>query len=101
MGTEKPYDLGERTFQFALEIARLVNKLPRTISNQEYSRQVIKSSGSVVANSIEANENSGEKDRTYEFNVSGKEKKESAYWLSLLKDNNNENFQEEFKKRMN
>ncbi|MCB0807364.1 MAG: four helix bundle protein [Bacteroidales bacterium] len=50
MKKEKPYDLGERTFLFALAVAKLVNKLPKTLSNIEYSKQVIKSSDSVGAN---------------------------------------------------
>lgn len=35
MNTGKPYDLGERTFLFALNVANLMNKLPRTLSNIE------------------------------------------------------------------
>ena len=96
MNSDKPYDLGERTFLFALRVAKLVNKLPRTISNLEYSRQVIKSSGSVGANYIEANENLGEKDAVYRFKVCRKEAKESAFWLRLLKATNDESLFDEF-----
>ena len=96
MNSDKPYDLGERTFLFALRVAKLVNKLPRTISNLEYSRQVIKSSGSVGANYIEANENLGEKDAVYRFKVCRKEAKESAFWLRLLKSTNDESLFDEF-----
>jgi len=46
----KQFDLGERTFQFAKKIAFYVRQLPRTISNQEYGRQVVDASGSVGAN---------------------------------------------------
>lgn len=96
MNTEKPYDLGERTFLFALSVANLVNKLSRTLSNIEYSKQVIKSSGSVGANYIEANENLGEKDALYRFKVCRKEAKESAFWFRLLKATNDESLHDEF-----
>lgn len=56
------YDLEERTFQFAKSVRLLVKKLPVTIANQEDIRQLIKSSGSVGANYIEANEALSKKD---------------------------------------
>ncbi len=52
----KQYDLEERTFQFAKQCRDFVKKLPRTISNIEYGKQLIRSSGSQAANYIEANE---------------------------------------------
>jgi len=52
----KVYDLEERTYQFAKNVAHFVKKIPKTISNIEYGKQVIRSSGSVGANYIEANE---------------------------------------------
>lgn len=75
MNSDKPYDLGERTFLFALNVAKLVNKIPRILSNVEYSKQVIRSSGSVGANYIEANENLGTKDKIYRFKICRKEAK--------------------------
>jgi four helix bundle protein len=96
MNIEKPYDLAERTFLFALSIAKLVNNLPKTISNIEYSKQVIKSSGSVGANYIEANKNLGTKDAIFRFKVCRKEAKESAFWLRLLKATNDKSFYQEF-----
>jgi len=55
------YDLEERTYQFAKEVALFVKKLPKTIANIEYARQVIKSSGSTGGNYIEANESLSKK----------------------------------------
>ena len=52
--TAKPYDLEERTFLFAQRVRAFVRLLPRTISNQEDVKQVVRSSGSVGANYIEA-----------------------------------------------
>ena len=46
----KRFDLEERTFQFAKKTAFYVKQLPKNISNLEYGRQVVDSSGSVGAN---------------------------------------------------
>jgi hypothetical protein len=46
----KRYDLEERTFQFAKDVALYVKQLPRNISNLEYGGQVVGSSGSVGSN---------------------------------------------------
>ena len=58
----KKYDLEERCFEFARNVRDFVRSLPRNISNIEDGRQLIRSSGSVVANYIEANESLGKKD---------------------------------------
>ncbi len=75
------YDLEERTFQLAKSISLFIKSLPKTIANVEYSRQVIRSSSSVGANYIEANESLGKKDFVMHLRISRKEAKESIYWL--------------------
>ena len=78
------FDLEERTFQFANDVRKLVKTLPRTAANEEDIRQLVKASGSVGANSIEANESLGKKDFVLHIKSSRKEAKESRYWLRLL-----------------
>ncbi len=80
----KQYDLEERTFQFSKSVALYVKQLPRSISNLEYSRQVVDSSGSVGANYIEANEGLSKKDFVHRIRISRKEAKETKYWLLLI-----------------
>ncbi|WP_291151241.1 four helix bundle protein [Flavobacterium sp. UBA7680] len=80
----KPYDLEERTFLFAKECRNYIRSLSKTISNIEDGKQLIRSSGSVGANYIEANEKLGEKDLVFRLKISRKEAKESKYWLRLL-----------------
>ena len=77
-------DLEERTFQFARNVSLFCKKIPRTISNREYGLQLIRSSGSVGANYIEANENLGKKDFLMKIRTCRKEAKESGYWLRLI-----------------
>ncbi|NOX97342.1 MAG: four helix bundle protein, partial [Nitrospirae bacterium] len=52
----KRYDLEDRTLKFARGVRTFVRKLPKTTGNIEDGKQVIRSSGSVGANYIEANE---------------------------------------------
>jgi len=83
--TEKLYNLEERTMQFAIDCRLLVRDLKKTISNIEDAKQLVRSSGSVGANYIEANEKLGDKDLKFRLRISRKEAKESEYWLKLLK----------------
>ena len=80
----KLYDLEERTESFARRVRDFVRSLPRDIPNVEYSLQLVRSSGSVGANYIEANEALGKKDFLMRMKISRKESKESRYWLRLV-----------------
>ena len=84
MNTNKPYDLEERTFEFARDVRLFIKSLPKTTANIEDSKQVIRSSGSVGANYIEANEKLSKKDFLFRMKISRKEAKESVYWLRLI-----------------
>ncbi|WP_396166937.1 four helix bundle protein [Flavobacterium sp.] len=86
----KPYDLEERTFLFAKDCRVYIQKLPKTISNIEDGKQLVRSSGSVGANYIEANEKLGDKDFLFRVKIARKEAKESKYWLMLLNEMNAE-----------
>ena len=62
--------------------------MPKTTANIEDGRQLIKASGSVGANYIEANESLGKNDFLMRIRISRKEAKESAYWLRLINETN-------------
>lgn len=91
----KQYDLEERTFQYARQVRAFVKRLPKTIGNYEDSPQLVRSSGSVGANYIEANEALGRKDFYMKIKISRKEAKESRYWLRLVDCDNNEELEKE------
>jgi four helix bundle protein len=80
----KIYDLEDRTLKFAKDNRQFVKKLPKTISNIEDGKQLIKASGSVGANYIEANESLSKKDFIMRIKICRKEAKESRYWLRLV-----------------
>ena len=83
-GKRKVYDLEERSLVFAQRARAFIKRLPTTISNIEDCRQLVKSSGSVGANYIEANESLGKKDFLMHIRISRKESKESRHWLRLV-----------------
>ena len=58
--------------------------MPKTIANIEDSKQLIKASGSIGANYIEANESLSKKDFVMRIKICRKEAKESRYWLRLV-----------------
>ena len=78
------YDLEERTFAFAKNIRRFLKQVPESVANSVDSRQLARSSGSVGANYLEANDALGKKDFAMRIKISRKEAKESCYWLGLL-----------------
>jgi len=80
----KPYGLEDRTLVFAKRIRAFIKKLPKTIANIEDSKQLIRASGSVGSNYIEANEALGKKDFLMHIKICRKEAKESRYWLKLI-----------------
>mgnify|MGYP001615179564 CR=1 FL=1 len=80
----KHYDLEDRTFHFAKRVGDFSRKVPRTLENIEYGKQLIRSSGSQVANYIEANEALSKKDFIMRIKICRKESKESELWLKLI-----------------
>ncbi len=83
----KQYDLEERTLKFAKEVIKFVKSLPKTIANVEIIKQLVRASGSVGANYIEANEALSKKDFIMRVKICRKEAKESRYWLKLIEVN--------------
>ena len=91
----KHYDLEDRTLAFAKRVRAFVKKLPKTISNFEDIKQLVKASGSVGANYIEANEALSKKDFKMRIKICRKESKESRYWLRLIDTNDVAELEEE------
>jgi four helix bundle protein len=80
----KHYNLEERTLRFAKEVIQFAKVPPKTAANIEITKQLIRSSGSVGANYIEANEALSKKDFAARVKICRKECKESRYWLRLI-----------------
>lgn len=78
------YDLEERTFQFALSIRRCI--AGRKWSREQWTDvdQLLRSSGSVAANYIEANNAVSKPDFLLRIRIPKKEASETRLWLRLL-----------------
>ena len=81
----KKYDLEDRTLKFAKDVRDFVYRLPKILGNYEDISQLIKSSGSIGANYIEANDALSKKDFYHRVKISRKEAKETRYWLNLVR----------------
>src|SRR6266496_540975 len=80
----KPRDLEDRTFLFVESVRTFVKQLPRTVSNTEDVRQLVRASSSVAANWIEADEALSKKDFLMRAKICRKEAKESRLFLRLV-----------------
>lgn len=78
-------DLIARTFAFAQSVRKLVNLLPRSVANIEDAKQMVRSSGSVAANYLEAQEALSRRDFFYRIKLCRKEARESGLWLRLVR----------------
>ena len=80
----EPRDLEERTFEFAQSVRAFVKQLPRTVSNTEDIKQLVRASGSVAANWSEADEALSKKGFLMHVKICRKEAKESRLFLRLV-----------------
>jgi four helix bundle protein len=83
-GVKYKNDLEKRTLQFAKDIRKFILALPRTVVTIEDGSQLVRSSGSIGANYIEAQEALSKKDFAMRVKISRKEARESRYWLNML-----------------
>ena len=84
MNREAPYDLRERTTQFALEIIRFYVSLPKTTEAQVLGKQILRSGTSVGAQYREASRARSAAEFISKMESSLQELEETSYWLELL-----------------
>jgi len=78
------FDIQERTFDFAVEVVKLADRLPSTVAGTEIGRQVARSASSVGANVEEADAAESKRDFVHKMSIAHKEARESRYWLRLI-----------------
>lgn len=61
-----------------------IRKSKKEIANFDDFKQLVRSSGSIEANYIEANEALSKKDFLHRIKISRKEAKETRFWLRLI-----------------
>ena len=88
-------ELENRFDKFGKDVRDFCIRCKKDVINLEYIKQLVRSSGSVGANYIEAVENLGVADERMKLKISRKEAKESAHWLDYILTYNDEQLEVE------
>jgi four helix bundle protein len=84
------YDLEERTAKFGENIIHFVKEVKIDNINKSIINQLVRSSTSVGANYMEANQASSKKDFKNKIRICQKESNETKHWLRMLSVSNGE-----------
>lgn len=84
-------DLELKCLKFAKGVKGYCRAMKHDAINLVYIKQVVRSSSSIGANYIEANERLGKKDMLMKLKISRREAKETGFWLELLEGEGDEN----------
>lgn len=81
---ERTYDLEERLLEYAVQVVRLVEKLPNTRAGNHVASQLLRSGTSALPNHGEAEGAESRNDFIHKLGVCYKELRESRRWLLLI-----------------
>lgn len=81
---QRQFDLEDRVLAFAQDCRLFVKSLKPSVATIEDGKQMVRSSDSVGANYLEANEAISKKDFLHRLRIAKKEARETIYWLKLL-----------------
>lgn len=84
MKSGQRFDIQERTFEFAVRVVKLVNRLPRTVAGVEIGRQIVRAATSVGSNVEEADAAESKRDFIHKMSIAHKETRETRYWLRVI-----------------
>ena len=79
-----PYDIRERTFQFAVRVIRAARALPQDTATRVVAYQLVKAATSVGANVEEADGAESNRDFGHKLSIARKEARESRYWIRIV-----------------
>jgi len=79
-----PYDIRERTFQFAVRVIQAVRRLPDDAATRVVAYQIVKAATSVGANVEEADGAESKRDFVHKMSIARKEARESRYWTRII-----------------
>ncbi len=82
---EVPYDIRERTFQFAVRVLRAIRQLPDDSATRVVAYQLAKSATSIGANVEEADGAESRRDFVHKMSIARKEARETRYWLRVVR----------------
>lgn len=81
---EKPYDIKERSYLFALDIVLLCREIQKSEKEFVLSKQLLRSGTAVGALIREAHNGESAKDFIHKMAIAQKECDESIYWIDLI-----------------
>ena len=84
MNAEKPWDLRERTFQFACDIVMFCRDLSKDPTCRHIAQQLLDAGTSVGANSHEAKSAYSRREFAAKNSIALKEAREATFWLRLI-----------------
>lgn len=84
MGTQKVFDLEERTACFGEEILRFCKKVAMTPITEPLIRQIVRSGTSIGANYCEADDAISGKEFRQKIGTCKKEARETKHWLRMI-----------------
>ena len=80
-----PYDIRERTFQFAVRVIQAVRRLPDDAATRVVAYQIVKAATSVGANVEEADGAESKRDFVHKMSIARKEARESRHWTRIIR----------------
>ncbi len=84
--TNSEINIDKRTYEFALRVLTVVDKIPNTHSGKTVARQLARSGTSIGANVEESRAGESRADFIHKMNIALKESRETHYWLRIVKD---------------
>jgi four helix bundle protein len=77
-------ELEDRFHNFGKRVRDFCFRIKWDIVNTEYIRQLVRASGSIGANYIEASDDLGKLDEKMKIKIARREAKETIHWLDLI-----------------
>ena len=81
----KPTVLRDRLIEFTLDVLGFIKSIPKSVENDVFSKQIIRSASSIGANYSEAMFGHSRIEFIHSINISRKEASETIYWLEVIK----------------
>ena len=83
-GAKPPFDITDRTFEFAMMVVEFAGQLPTGIAERHLAHQLIKSGTSIGTNVEEGDVAESTRDRAHKLSIARKEARESRYWCQVI-----------------
>ena len=80
-----PYDIRERTLQFAVRVIQAIRRLPEDAATRVLAYQLVRAATSVGANVEEADGTESTRDFVHKMSIARKEARESRYWIRIVR----------------